>query len=50
MIQNWKQPRQCLLDHGLPTVQHQQLLGALFPAQRPEARAAAAGKDHGIEV
>ena len=45
-----QQARDRLLDHGLLAVERQQLLGALLAAQRPEARAAAAGKDHGIEI
>ena len=45
-----QQSRHRLLNHGLLAVERQQLLGAFFPAQRPEARAPAAGKNHRIEV
>ena len=45
-----QQPRHGLLDHGLLAVERQQLLGATLPAQRPEAGAAAAGKNHGMEI
>jgi hypothetical protein len=31
-------------------VERKQLLGALFAAERPEASAAASGKNYGIEV
>jgi hypothetical protein len=42
--------RDGLLDHGLLAVERKQLLGAALAAQRPEARAAAAGENYGIEV
>ena len=45
-----QQSRHRLLDHGLLAVERQQLLGATLPAQRPEARAASAGKNHGMEI
>ncbi len=45
-----QQARHRLLDHGLLAIERQQLLGATLPAQRPEAGAAAAGKNHGMEV
>ncbi len=45
-----KQPRHRLLDHGLFAIEREQLLGALSPAERPEAGAAAAGQNHGIEI
>ena len=45
-----QQPAHGLLDHGLLSVERQQLLGATLPAQRPEARAAAAGENHGMKV
>ena len=45
-----QQPRHGLLDHGLLAVKRQQLLGAALPAQRPEAGASAAGKNHGMEI
>ena len=45
-----QQPRHGLLNHGLLAVERQQLLGPALPAQRPEAGAAAAGKNHGMEI
>ena len=42
--------RDGLLDHGVLAVEREQLLGAALAAQRPEARAAAASQDHGIEM
>ena len=45
-----QQPSHGLLDHGLLSVERQQLLGATLPAQRPEARAPAAGENHRMEV
>jgi hypothetical protein len=39
-----------LLDHGVLAIQREQLLGATLAAKRPEARAAASGKNYGIEV
>ena len=45
-----QQPRNGLLDHGLLAVEREQLLGPTLPAQRPEAGAAAAGQNHGIEI
>ena len=42
--------RDRLLDHGLLAIERKQLLGAALAAQRPEARAAAASQNHGIEV
>ena len=45
-----QQPRDRLLDHGLLAVERQQLLGPTLPAQRPEAGAAPAGENHGMEV
>ena len=56
MIQNLlrrsqrREARDRLLDHGLLAVEREQLLGALFAAERPEAGAAATGQDYGIEV
>ncbi len=45
-----QQTRDRLLNHGLLAVERQQLLGPALPAQRPEARAAAASENHGMEV
>ena len=42
--------RDRLLDHGLVTIEGEQLLGAALAAQRPEARATSAGQNDGIEV
>ena len=39
-----------LLDHGLLAIKRQKLLGAALTAERPEAGAAAAGKNHGMEI
>jgi len=44
------QARDRLLDHGAVAVERQHLLGKALAAERPEARAAAAGKDHGMEI
>ncbi len=46
----WQQPAHGLLDHGLFTVEGQQLLGAPLAAQWPEARSPSAGEYHGIEM
>ena len=45
-----QQARHRLLNHRLPTIKREQLLGALLAAQRPETSATAAGENHGIEV
>jgi hypothetical protein len=45
-----QQSRDGLLNHSVPAVKREQLLGALLPAQGPEARAPATGKDHRIKV
>ena len=45
-----QQARHGLLDHRLLAVERQQLLGALFAAERPEARAAPASQNYGIEI
>src|SRR5450759_2339555 len=42
--------RDGLLDHRVLAVEREQLLGAALAAQRPEARASAAGENYGIEV
>jgi len=39
-----KQSPHGLLDHGLPAVEREQLLGTLLPAQGPETRAPATGR------
>jgi hypothetical protein len=39
-----------LLNHRLLAVEREQLLGAFLPAQGPEARAPAAGKDYRIKI
>ena len=45
-----REARDRLLDHGLLAIEREQLLGAPLAAQRPEARASAAGENDGIEV
>ena len=45
-----QQPANGLLDHGLLSVEREQLLGTTLPAQRPEAGAAAAGENHGMKI
>src|SRR5580704_16717843 len=45
-----QQTSQRLLDHGLLAIERQQLLGALLPAQGPEARAPATSENHGIKI
>jgi hypothetical protein len=47
---NRRQSRHGLLDHGLLAVKREQLLGAFFSAERPEARSPAAGKNDRIEI
>ena len=46
----WQKAGDRLLDHGLLAVKRQQLFGPPLAAQRPEAGAAAAGENHGIEI
>jgi len=38
------------LDHRVLAIEREQLLGPLFAAQRPKARAAPSGKNYGMEV
>jgi len=45
-----REARDRLLDHGLLAVERQQLLGPALATQRPEARAAATGQNHRIEM
>jgi hypothetical protein len=42
----WGQARDGLLDHGVLAIKREELLGAALSAQRPEARASAAGQDY----
>ena len=44
-----REPRRGLLDHGALAGERQELLGQQLARQRPEARAGAAGEDHGDE-
>ena len=50
LASEWGKTRDRLLDHGVLAVEGQHLLGETLATERPEARAAAAGEDHGMKV